>query len=594
MRRALDWLDERTGYRSALGHALDEPVIGGASWLYVFGSVLTFILVLQIVTGILLAMYYSASASDAWASVAYIQDRVPFGWFVRGLHAHGASAMVIVAGLHLMQVATYGAYRRPREVTWLIGVLLLGLILAFALTGYLLPWDQKGYWATKVATGIMGSSPVIGGALQQFVQGGNEYGNLTLTRFFALHVFVLPALVIVGVVAHIALFRRHAVTPRWGRDETWLAARTTPFWPTQATYDIAAMGAAFAVLAAITISTGGVGLEAPADPGSGFDARPEWYFLPLFQMLKYFHGPMETFAALGVPAIVGGVLLSLPFVDRSPDRSPWRRTPYLGALCCIVLGAGALIYLARADDAADRALAARVEQAGVQARLARKLAADGVPPQGGMAVFENRGYAAQRLFVQHCVSCHGAPSALMPELADEARLLEPAARSAPDLDAGYGSRAWLRGFLANPDAPEYMGRVKKVQALGENRMPPAGLAGAELDAVVEWLYAQTGARDAKPELVAQGSTLIEEGKCTDCHMVDGETPDIAPNLGERGSREYLESFIARPDRLRHFGKANEMPVFHGKLSEEEIRALAGFVHSLSSMPAATGKVVAKP
>src|SRR4030095_452851 len=135
-----------------------------------------------------LAMYYSPSSTDAWASVAYIQDQVTMGWFIRALHSHGASAMVIVAGSHLLQTAIYGAYKKPREVNWIVGVLMLGLILVFALTGYLLPWDQKGYWATKVATGIMGSTPVIGSWLQQVVQGGNEYGNLTLTRFFALHV----------------------------------------------------------------------------------------------------------------------------------------------------------------------------------------------------------------------------------------------------------------------------------------------------------------------------------------------------------------------------------------------------------------------
>jgi quinol-cytochrome oxidoreductase complex cytochrome b subunit len=169
-----DWLDERTGHRRAVHSALEEPVLGGASFVYVMGSVLLFLLILQAVTGALLAFYYSPSATDAWGSVAYIEDQVTLGWFIRGLHHHGASAMVIAAGLHMLQVVVYGAYKRPREVTWWIGVMLLGLILAFALTGYLLPWDQTGYWATKVATGIAGETPMAGQEVQAALQGGNE------------------------------------------------------------------------------------------------------------------------------------------------------------------------------------------------------------------------------------------------------------------------------------------------------------------------------------------------------------------------------------------------------------------------------------
>jgi len=208
-----DWLDDRAGWRAVLHGALHEPVLGGASFAYVFGSVLFFLLLLQMTTGLLLAFYYSPSASDAWASVAYLEDQVTLGWLIRGLHHHGASAMVIVAGLHLLQVAVWGAYKKPRELNWVTGVILLGLLLAFALTGYLLPWDQTGYWATKVATGIAGSTPVMGDQLREAVQGGNEYGNLTLTRFFALHVLVLPALTVGLVAVHLALFRRHGVTP---------------------------------------------------------------------------------------------------------------------------------------------------------------------------------------------------------------------------------------------------------------------------------------------------------------------------------------------------------------------------------------------
>ncbi|KAB2897863.1 MAG: cytochrome bc complex cytochrome b subunit [Kofleriaceae bacterium] len=325
-----DWLNDRTGHRRALHVALEEPVLGGASFVYVMGSVLLFLLILQATTGALLAFYYAPSATDAWGSVAYIEDQVTLGWFIRGLHHHGASAMVIAVGLHMLQVIVYGAYKRPREVTWWVGVMLLGLLLAFALTGYLLPWDQTGYWATKVATGIAGETPVAGQEVQAALQAGNEYGNLTLTRFYALHVFILPALTFGLVALHVLLFRKHGATPRWGRSDAELARTAQPFWPDQLFRDVVAMVVAFLALVAWTVHTGGAGLDAPADPSSNFDARPEWYFRPLFQMLKYFSGPMETVVALGAPVLVGGVLFALPFLDRGADRSPRRRLLALG------------------------------------------------------------------------------------------------------------------------------------------------------------------------------------------------------------------------------------------------------------------------
>src|SRR5262249_22622272 len=160
----------------------EEPVRGGARWAYVFGSVLTFLLALQAATGILLASYYSPAVTTAWASVAAIQDHLWLGWFIRGLHSYGASAMVVVVVSHFVQVTLFAAYKAPRELNWMVGVLMAGLVMAFSLTGYLLPWDQKGYWATQVATSVMGTLPLAGPKLQQLLQGGPAYGNYTLTH----------------------------------------------------------------------------------------------------------------------------------------------------------------------------------------------------------------------------------------------------------------------------------------------------------------------------------------------------------------------------------------------------------------------------
>jgi len=555
-----DWLNERTGHRRALHVALEEPVLGGASFAYVMGSVLVFLLVLQATTGALLAFYYSPSASDAWGSVAYLEDEVTLGWFIRGLHHHGASAMVICAGLHMLQVAVWGAYKKPREVTWWVGVMLLGLILAFALTGYLLPWDQTGYWATKVATGIAGGTPVAGAEVQSALQGGNEYGNLTLTRFFALHVFVLPALTFGLVAVHLLLFRKHGVTPRWGRSQADLERTAQPFWPDQLFRDVVAMALAFGALVAWTIHTGGAGLDAPADPSSNFDARPEWYFRFLFQMLKYFSGPVETIVALGAPVLIGGVLFALPLVDRGADRSPRRRA---GALAIVLAGfaaAGALTIISYRADGADPTLAKREADSEKLARRARSLAREhGVPAAGGTAVFSTAPfYRARALWTEHCASCHEG---------DE--------RKAPLIAAGYNSRAWIRGMLKSPSSDAYFGRTKLGKS--EDAMPDAEATDAELDALVELVYAESGAADADKALAARGAATFDEAPCADCHERTGEASSSGPNLAGRGSKAYLTAFIADSGHPRFFGTKDEMPAFGEELPPADIAVLVEWI-----------------
>src|SRR5438874_7112044 len=154
---------------------------------------------------------YSAGDSTAWPSVYFIQYEMDFGWLIRGLHHFGSQTMVVLLGVHMLQVVIAGAQLSPREINWWLGLALMGVVLGMGLTGYLLPWDQKGFFATQVATNIAGSLPVIGGSIQKFLVGGPTYGNATLTRFFTLHVWVLPFTLIILVVLHLVAFRRHGV-----------------------------------------------------------------------------------------------------------------------------------------------------------------------------------------------------------------------------------------------------------------------------------------------------------------------------------------------------------------------------------------------
>ncbi len=209
------WLYERTGVDrvwDALFARKVPEAQGWVSWLYTLGSATLFVFVLQAVTGTLLAMNYVPSPDHAYDSVRYINTSVVMGHYLRGLHHWGASAMVVLVGLHMLRTYFMGAYKYPREGTWMIGVLLLVVVIGFGFTGYLLPWDQKAYWATMVGTNIAGQTPFIGPYLKKIFRGGPEMGAATMTRFYALHVLVLPAIVGALIMGHLFLVVWHGIS----------------------------------------------------------------------------------------------------------------------------------------------------------------------------------------------------------------------------------------------------------------------------------------------------------------------------------------------------------------------------------------------
>ena len=237
--RVYHWLDRRTGIQALMHEALDEPIPGGARWAYVFGSVLLFLFISQTVTGVVLALYYVPTADHAHTTVAYIMKEVTGGSFLRSLHAYGSSAVVIVLLLHLTQTFLYGAYKGRREVLWISGCALFGLMLAMAFTGYLLPWDQKAYFATTVGTNMASEVPWIGARLKRLMRGGNEMGTLTLSRFFVAHVFLLPAAILGLVAAHVYLFRKAGAAGPPSEDPIEPKLPTERFYPRQVLMDTA-------------------------------------------------------------------------------------------------------------------------------------------------------------------------------------------------------------------------------------------------------------------------------------------------------------------------------------------------------------------
>lgn len=206
-----NWFDERMGWRG-VWEAVFLRKIPKVNWFYTLGSATLFLSVNQIITGILLTIYYVPTPDHAYDSVQFITTQVTAGWFIRGLHHWGASAMVVAVGLHMLRVIFYGAYKYPREVTWFTGVALLLITVGFGFTGYLLPWDQKAFWATTVGTRIAGAAPGIGETIQRILRGGEDLSAVTLARFFGVHVWVLPAALLILVGIHLFLVIRNGIS----------------------------------------------------------------------------------------------------------------------------------------------------------------------------------------------------------------------------------------------------------------------------------------------------------------------------------------------------------------------------------------------
>ena len=321
--RVYKWLDSRLNLKPVERTLLDEPIPGGASWIYVFGSATLFLFVTQAITGMFLAVYYAPTPDHAHDSVRFIMEEVLFGSFVRGLHHWGASAMVIMIGLHMLQAFLYGAYKPPREVMWMVGVVLFLIVMAFAFTGYLLPWDQTAYWATQVGINMVGTVPLIGDDLARILRGGEMLGALTLSRFFAVHVLFLPAILATGIVLHLFILRRVGPAGPWTDDRS--ALKSEAFYPRQVYMDAVVMLGVFLILAALA-----AGIPIPlTDKANSSDTTfvpvPEWYFLFYYELLKYVHGPLEPLATWVLPVIVVALLLFWPFIDRNPARNPIRR-----------------------------------------------------------------------------------------------------------------------------------------------------------------------------------------------------------------------------------------------------------------------------
>jgi len=343
-RLILVWLDDRIGFTAVLPllRKKEVPIHKHSFWYYIGGMAL-FLFMLQIASGILLLFYYRPSAEGAYESIQFLMGEVEFGWLIRSIHAWGANLMIFMALLHMFSVMLLKAYRAPRELTWMSGVGLLFVSMGLGFTGYLLPWNELAFFATRVGTEIPGVVPVVGPTIRTLLRGGEDVGGATLTRFYALHVSVLPALAFMLISLHVLLVQRHGMSVPPGVE----VKRSIKFFPAFLMRDLVGWLAALAILAAMAAFLP-AHLGVKADPFAPAPAgiKPEWYFMFMFQTLKYLpahilgiEGELVGIAGFGV---LGGILLFVPFLDRpkSIDAKPdklWTYLTYAALLFIFVL-----------------------------------------------------------------------------------------------------------------------------------------------------------------------------------------------------------------------------------------------------------------
>jgi ubiquinol-cytochrome c reductase cytochrome b subunit len=341
LKRVWIWVDDVTGISAAMMPLLEHPVPKArkSAWLYVLGSATLVAFLIQIVTGIALASGYVASAGQAYDTLKFISG-TDFGRIVRGIHAFGASAMIILIGLHAIRVYVMAAYKYPRQMNWLTGAALLMLTLLMAFTGQLLRWDQTGFWSVMIAAAQAGKMPIIGNWMGHFIMAGDTVGGATLSRFFAAHVFFIPALIFLFVGFHLYLVLHNGISepPEAGRPvdpktyRSWyralLARDGEPFWPDAAWRDVVFAFLLVVAVVALAVIIGPPELGKPPDPTIvEASPRPEWYFLWYFAVLSLIPKWSEDWVIILGPALFIATLILLPLVagkgERSPIRRPW-------------------------------------------------------------------------------------------------------------------------------------------------------------------------------------------------------------------------------------------------------------------------------
>ena len=538
LQRLQIWADHRTGIETMVRNFLYEEIPASSGWHQVFGSVAVFLFMLQAFTGILLAFNYAPTPGDAYNSLRYIVTELTGGQIIHGLHHWGASMMIVVVVLHMLQVFLYGSYKSPREATWMAGVALMLLTFAYGLTGYLLPWDNRAYWGTVVTTQIASQAPLLGPYLSRLLGGEGAIGVVTFARFYGMHVLLLPPVTTLLIVLHVYLVRKHGVAAAPG-DEILPAKK---FFPAQVFKDTVAIFAAFVVLFMMAALVH-IPLERIADPtDTTYIPRPEWYFLFLFQTLKMFKGPLEVFGSVVLPGLAILALLLVPFVDRGKMTRVSKRTVAIAIASLAALGWSGLTVAAVITT--PKPEVAEIDFSGPTDWL--ELSPEEL---AGIGYFRK----------ENCVSCHTVG--------------EGKTKVGPDLAAIsiHKSADWMIAHFKRPS-----------QMVPGTSMPPIRLPDSQLNSLAAFLLKLTPANaealQSAPDFVVEGAMVYQANNCGGCHQVNGNGMKVGPPLNgleKRRTKTWVEEHFVKPQVM---SPNTIMPPYH--FSQRDMEGLTGYLFSL--------------
>jgi quinol-cytochrome oxidoreductase complex cytochrome b subunit/cytochrome c551/c552 len=537
MRELIDWLEHRTGLETAIKSFLYEEIPASSGWHQIIGSIAVFFFLIQGVTGCLLAFNYAPTPGEAYNSIRYIMIELTGGRLMRGLHHWGASMMIIVVVLHMLQVFLYGAYKKPREATWMMGVILLLVTLGFGLTGYLLPWDNRAYWGTVVTTQIAAGAPLAGPYLVRLL-GGTGVGVVTFARFYAAHVVLLPPLTLILIGIHIFLVRKHGVAPAVGD-----TAPKRKFYPEQVFKDTVGFAVAFLILFLMAAFVD-VPLEKLADPtDTTYIPRPEWYFMFLFQTLKAFKGPFEVVGSTVLPGIAILVLFCILLIDRAPLVRLGKRVFAISFASLGLLGwAGLTTAAILTTPKNPQSNAVADEEMMHWQRLSPE-------ELSGLTYFR----------AENCVACHlgAGKDGIGPDLTQ--------------MPPNHRNVAWMVPHFKQPS-----------QITPGSPMPPVRLRDSELNALSLFVLRLTPENEAElkaaPAFAVRGATIYQESHCSACHELRGSGKKVGPSLdgvGSRHDRAWLEQHFKDPASV---SKGSKMPAY--KFGMDQMDAICNYLLQL--------------
>lgn len=603
------WLDDRTGLGRGWCQCAGRTVRPG-TWLGSLGpNLIVFLVVVQALTGLVLWMHYSPSATSAWESVYYVQYELAGGWLVRGLHHFSAQVLVAVAVLYVIQLVLARRYQRPREFVFWAAIGFALVALGLCLTGDLLRWDQNSFSATKTRVSFAMLVPQIGGALFQLVAGGPAFGHLTLTRFFALHVGVLAPGLLLLLVLHAWFVRRANQAEAAG-------GTAVPYWPQQCLRNGVAWLVLLGVLLLLVFQRGltgdhagqppgaylGVELGAPADtdPAAAYAAaRPEWSFRGLYEFAHLFTGQWQILPIFVIPSILMAYFLVIPFIGLSPKGHV---VNVILVLALFAANAGLSWKSYRADYADPDYLAALEVGTRTGERAIALAQGTGIPAAGALTLVRTDPLLqGPELFQQHCAACHTYTP-------PEGTKFGPAEPSAPEL-AGFASRAWLTAFL-DPEqisTAKFYGNTRFASGImatyvkghfGKLEEEKRQAIIAALSAEAQ-LKTQAEADHRGPDLIRRGKELLVSEECTRCHRFHDQGADgDAPDLTGYGSRDWLIGITADPTHRALYGVRNDrMPVYveapdqpaKNRLSPAQLDVLASWLRGEWYEPPAAGE-----